>query len=227
MITTVSANGLSGYYNSPFAGQPINLAPIDQSSLPTEPLPSISPFDTITFQRYLQEVNSYRLYQVFNDQVNSYCYQNSDDSTVITITPKYIDDRSLDGLHFFYNRSTGATSIYDSERTLTANPDGTVEADEYGNVVDSLPNGDVEAFSRRSGMHQIFPAATFDAMHDLAGPGYLSPYEASLFTQARYDNNLADLPVVRSHFTASALGAIFTAQYYDSLRQQGLQNQYL
>jgi hypothetical protein len=221
VISTLSGNALGVYCNSPYftPGQYINVAPVNQP-LPTEPLPRISPYDTVAYQRYQQEVNAYRLYQVFNDQIHSYCYQNSDDSTVITITPKYVDDRSLDGVHFFSNRSTGTESLFDADRMLTANPDGTVEADEHGNVVRSLPDGDVEAFSQKSGMHQIFPAATFDAMHDLAGPGYLSPYAASLFAQTRDDHNLADLSVVRSHFAPSALNAISTAQYYDSLKQQ-------
>jgi hypothetical protein len=221
MLSTLSGSAVGLYCNSPFftPGQYINVAPINQP-LPTEPLPRISPFDTVAFQRYQQEVNACRLSQVFSDQVNSHCYQNSDDSTVITVTPTYVDDRSLQGENLFYNRSTKAESLFDADRILTANPDGTVEADEYGNVVRSLPDGDVEATSQKSGMHQIFPAATFDVTHDLVDPGYLSRDEALLFTQTCNDHNLADLPLVRSLFAVSALNAISTAQYYDSLKQQ-------
>jgi hypothetical protein len=132
MSVSLSSNTASAYYNSPFfaPGLYLSMAPVNQD-LPTQPIPKLSPGDTIGDEKYREAVNAYRLYEVFDDRVTAHTYVNSDDGAVITITPDYVDARSVDQHHLYYDRKTGTEIYYEVNRALILHPDGGIEAIEY------------------------------------------------------------------------------------------------
>jgi hypothetical protein len=223
MPVNLNSNTATAYYNSPYfvPGQYINMAPVNQN-LPTQPIPKVSPFpygDWATYQQYQHAVNAYRLYEVFGDHETSHTYVNTDDGAVITVTPNYVDARSVDLHHILYDRNTGAEEFYDSNRMLIIRPDNSVEADEYGNRVKTMPDGSVFASSAKTGMQQTFAPGTLDAQRDLVAQGYLSGSEAALFVQACYMHSLFSLLTVQTLFAQSAINALYSAKCYDAQLQ--------